>query len=203
LNLNCVIVEDQLMFLQMLNTMLQGMPRLRVVGTARTEAEGLAACEKHQPDLLVLDLTLPDGNGINVAHQLARLKPSAKTIVLSGEASTFICPASLDQHIHAVLDKTQAFDDLAEELKELLPKRTSRARTVADRDPRQKLSARELEIFLLIGSGLLSKEIASQLDLSTHTIQAHRKNIADKLGTTGPELGQLAVKHYHETLGQA
>ena len=191
------------MFLQMLNTMLQGMPRLRVVGTARTEAEGLAACEKHQPDLLVLDLTLPDGNGINVAHQLARLKPSAKTIVLSGEASTFICPASLDQHIHAVLDKTQAFDDLAEELKELLPKRTSRARTVADRDPRQKLSARELEIFLLIGSGLLSKEIASQLDLSTHTIQAHRKNIADKLGTTGPELGQLAVKHYHETLGQA
>jgi DNA-binding NarL/FixJ family response regulator len=88
-------------------------------------------------------------------------------------------------------------------LKELLPKRTSRARTVADRDPRQKLSARELEIFLLIGSGLLSKEIASQLDLSTHTIQAHRKNIADKLGTTGPELGQLAVKHYHETLGQA
>ena len=203
MNLNCVIVEDQLMFLQMLNTMLQGMPRLRVVGTARTEAEGLAACEKHQPDLLVLDLTLPDGNGINVAHQLARLKPSAKTIVLSGEASTFICPASLDQHIHAVLDKTQAFDDLAEELKELLPKRTSRARTVADRDPRQKLSARELEIFLLIGSGLLSKEIASQLDLSTHTIQAHRKNIADKLGTTGPELGQLAVKHYHETLGQA
>jgi len=203
LNLDCVIVEDQLMFLQMLNTMLQGMPRLRVVGTARTEAEGLAACEKHQPDLLVLDLTLPDGNGINVAHQLARLKPSAKTIVLSGEASTFICPASLDQHIHAVLDKTQAFDDLAEELKELLPKRTSRARTVADRDPRQKLSARELEIFLLIGSGLLSKEIASQLDLSTHTIQAHRKNIADKLGTTGPELGQLAVKHYHETLGQA
>ena len=191
------------MFLQMLNTMLQGMPRLRVVGTARTEADGLAACEKHQPDLLVLDLTLPDGNGINVAHQLARLKPSAKTIVLSGEASTFICPASLDQHIHAVLDKTQAFDDLAEELKELLPKRTSRARTVADRDPRQKLSARELEIFLLIGSGLLSKEIASQLDLSTHTIQAHRKNIADKLSTAGPELGQLAVKHYHETLGQA
>ena len=102
-----------------------------------------------------------------------------------------------------MLDKTQAFDDLAQEFKELLPRRAGRASSVTDRNPRQKLSVREHEIFLLIGSGLLSKEIADKLGLSTHTIQAHRKNIAEKLGTTGPELGQLAVKHYHETLGQA
>jgi DNA-binding NarL/FixJ family response regulator len=203
MDLNCVIVEDQLMFLQMLSRMLQGIPRLRVVGTAQTEADGLAACEKHQPDLLVLDLALPDGHGINVAHRLARLKPSAKTIILSGEASTFVCPASLDRHIHAVLDKTQAFDDLAQEFKELLPRRTGRASSVSERNPRQKLSVREHEILLLIGSGLLSKEIADRLGLSTHTVQAHRKNIADKLGTTGPELVQLAVKHYLQKLGPA
>ncbi|MBJ7392118.1 MAG: response regulator transcription factor, partial [Chthoniobacterales bacterium] len=153
--------------------------------------------------LLVLDLALPDGHGINVAHRLARLKPSAKTIILSGEASTFLCPASLDRHIHAVLDKTQAFDDLAQEFKELLPRRTGRASSVSERNPRQKLSVREHEILLLIGSGLLSKEIADRLGLSTHTVQAHRKNIADKLGTLGPELVQLAVKNYLQSLGHA
>lgn len=189
------------MFLQMLQNMLKAMPNLQVEASARTRAEAIAACEKYHPDLLVLDLDLPDGEGIAVARRLARLKPSAKTIVLSGEASTFICPAELQANVHAVLDKTQAFDDLAVQIRLLL----SRARG-SDSPPqrvgiRENLSMREYEIFVLIGRGLLSKEIGEVLGISTHTVQTHRKNIAEKLGTSGAELVQRALRHYHETLG--
>lgn len=68
MSLTCVIVEDQTMFLQMLHNMLQAMPQMKVAATARSKAEAIAACEKHLPDLLVLDLALPDGDGISVAQ---------------------------------------------------------------------------------------------------------------------------------------
>ncbi|MEY3480902.1 MAG: hypothetical protein RIQ71_1677 [Verrucomicrobiota bacterium] len=198
---SCVIVEDQTMFLQLLHNMLQAMPQLSVAATARTKAEAIAACEEHQPDLLVLDLTLPDGEGIAAARKLAKLKASARIIILSGEASTFVCPADLQLRVHAVLDKTQAFDALAEEIKALVPGARSNAGPVRGGDPREQLSAREYEIFRLMGRGMLSKEIAHTLGISTLTVQTHRKKIAEKLGTNGPELSQRALRHYHETLG--
>lgn len=201
MSLTCVIVEDQTMFLQMLHNMLQAMPNLKVVATARTKAEGIAACEKHRPDLLVLDLALPDGEGVAVARQLAKLNPSAKTLILSGEASTFVCPVDLQPQVHAVLDKTQAFDALAEEIKTLVPRTRDTAAAARGGDIRAELSAREHDVFVLIGRGLLSKEIADTLGISTHTVQSHRKNIAEKLGTSGAELMQRALRHYHATLG--
>jgi DNA-binding NarL/FixJ family response regulator len=201
MSLTCVIVEDQTMFLQMLHNMLQAMPNLKVVATARTKAEGIAACEKHRPDLLVLDLALPDGEGVAVARQLAKLNPSAKTLILSGEASTFVCPVDLQPQVHAVLDKTQAFDALAEEIKTLVPRTRTNARPARRGDIREMLTPREYEIFRLMGRGLQSKEIGEALGITPLTVQSHRKNIALKLGTTGNGLTQQALRHYHATLG--
>jgi DNA-binding NarL/FixJ family response regulator len=201
MSLKCVIVEDQTMFRQMLHNMLQGTPDLRVVAAAASVAEGIKACEHNTPDLLVLDLALPDGSGVNVARRLAKIKPAARIIILSGEASTFVCPAELRTSVHAVLDKTQAFDDLADELKALLPKARGGSSSARSKDVRDRLSEREYEIFLLVGRGLMSKEIGEKLFISPQTVQAHRRKMADKLGTTGSEFAQLAIKHYQSTLG--
>lgn len=189
------------MFLQMLHNMLEGIPHLTVAATARTHAEAIAACELHRPDLLVLDLTLPDGEGIAVARKLAKLKSSAKTLILSGEASTFVCPADLQPYVHSVLDKTQAFDALVEEIKTLLPGSRNGA-PLRGGGVRENLTLREYEIFQLMGRGLQSKEIAEVLGISPLTVQTHRKKIAEKLGTAGPELIQHALRHYHATLGE-
>ena len=201
MSLTCVIVEDQTMFLQMLHNMLQATPQLKVAATARSKAEGIAACEEHKPDLLVLDLALPDGDGISVARRLAKLKPSSKTVILSGEANTFICPADLQSHVHAVLDKMQAFDSLAEEIKSLLPGTRPNAGTARRGEIREMLTPREYEVFRLIGRGMLSKEIGDAIGITPLTVQSHRKNIAQKLGTTGNGLTQEALRHYHATLG--
>lgn len=198
---SCVIVEDQTMFRQMLHNLLQGLPDLTVAASAKNVAEGLAACETHRPDILLLDLALPDGDGRDVALHLCTLNPAARVVILSGEASTFVCPAELREKVCAVLDKTQAFDELAAELKALVPRARGGSTSTPRSSIRKLLSRREYEIFLLIGRGLMSKEIAEKLGISPQTIAVHRRKIADKLDTIGPELVQLALKHYHSTLG--
>lgn len=201
MGLSCVIVEDQTMFLQMLHSMMQGVPDFRVVATAQSEDQGVVAVETHRPDVLILDLHLPDGNGLEVARRLAAVRPDGRILVLSGEASTFVCPAGLKEQIHAVIDKTQAFDELEVAIKTLLPKARGGSTSVRGSEIRDRLGAREYEIFILIGRGLMSKEIAEKLGISPQTVHTHRKKIAEKLDTTGSEIVQLALRHYHGTFG--
>lgn len=66
------------MMRQMLHNMLQATPDLTVIATASSQKEGLAACARHKPDLLVLDLALPDGSGVDVARHLVKLKTNIK-----------------------------------------------------------------------------------------------------------------------------
>lgn len=199
--LKCILVEDQTMFRQMLHNMLLGIPGVIVLETAETRAAAIKACDHHQPEMLVLDLALPDGHGLDVARHLVKHNRTAKIVILSGEASTFVCPADLQANVHAVLDKTQAFEDLAEEIAALLGEARTGYPLARQGEIRERLSPREYEIFLLIGRGWLSKEIGEKLSISPQTVQTHRRKIATKLGTSGSELIQLAIKHYQSTMG--
>ena len=175
--LRCLIVEDQLMFLQLLRSMLEALPGLDVYATATSQAEALALCSgETPPDLLVLDLALPDGDGLAVAEALQQRQPAAQVVVLSGQASSFICPAHLQPLIRGVVDKTAAFSQLQRVLQRCLPHAP---------DP---LTPRQQQIYRLIGQGLSNKEIARSADLSIATVETHRKAIAQKLGVSGAEL---------------
>lgn len=188
------------MFLQLLVLTVRGLPHLEVVATAQTVAGGVDACARHRPDLLLLELALIDGPGLTVARELTRVNPDGKLIILSAQTSAFNCPASLESCLHAVVDKTQGFDAVALELERLIAWQRRRGSNSGSNQC-TALSQRERQIFLLMGRGLLSKEIAEKLSVSLHTVQSHRKMIARKLGTVGPELVQRAMRHYHAELG--
>lgn len=192
--LTCAVVEDQGLFLEMLGGMLNMRGGLRVVASAHNVAEGKSACTKHRPDLLVLDLHLPDGTGLDVARHLLRIKPDARVMVVSGHSSDFVCPAWLDKNLQAIISKNDTFAALRVELDEILAVENTVARPREKKPFTEKpLTPREAEIFALMGEGLTSKEIGGRLNLSEHTVQAHRKRIALKLGTTGTELVQRAI----------
>jgi DNA-binding NarL/FixJ family response regulator len=203
--LRCVIVEDHRMFAELVATMLRMSKNLpiQIVATVGTVAEGIAACEKYEPELLILDLALPDGRGLCLAQSLATINPNAKVIVLSGQASSFVCPAVLNGRIEAVVDKTKAFDALQTALHKFVSARrpSDQKAAMAATRPRVagRLTLREQEILFLVGQGLRSKEIAERLRISAHTVQAHRRTIAEKLGTTGAELSRQAF-HFHQQL---
>ena len=189
------------MFLQLLVAMLRGHEGLDVVGTALTVAEGRAVCVQQRPDVLILDLALPDGRGLEVAEALREVAPDARVIVLSGEASSFVCPAPLQPMLHAVVDKTRAYGTLSQEIGEIYRQRRAELFAGDDGQPQQAdpppqqrpLTQREEEIFSLIGRGQSNRDIAALLHLSQRTVETHRKNIVAKLGVSGPELVRLAA----------
>lgn len=190
----CVLVEDQGLFLELLGGMLNMYGGLRVVATARYVAEGKSACAKHRPDLLLLDLDLPDGSGLEVAQFLLETNPNARVLIVSGHANDFVCPSWLDKSLQAIISKNDTFASLREELDEILgaedqAKRPLKRKKVSNRP----LTARESEIFALVGDGLTNKEIGARLNISGHTVHTHRKRIAAKLGTNGAEILQRAI----------
>ena len=181
------------MFLELLEGMLSIRGGLQVVGRARTVADGVAACSSQAFDLLLLDLALPDGNGLQVASAFLKRNRRGRVIIVTGHASSFVCPMWLDAHLQAVISKNDTFQSLRAELDELLS--TARPRTGKMTVPsvNKSLTNREAEVFALMGEGLSSQEIADRLGISLHTVLTHRKRLALKLGTRGSELTRRAM----------
>lgn len=201
--LRCVVVEDQVMFLQLLVAMLRTQPNLEVVATAQGVEQAIALCASQSPDLLILDLALPDGDGIAVMEALIEQPDPPSVIVLSGQASSFVCPRQLTPLLHAVVDKTRAYSDLTTEIQRLLhpPVEAPEQADAATPTGRRPLTVREQEVFNLIGQGLTNRTIASMLGLSLRTVETHRKNITVKMGAKGGELVRMAALDLQMDLG--
>ncbi len=199
--LRCVVVEDQVMFLQLLVAMLRSLPGLEVVATAQGAAEAIEVCRALSPELLILDLALPDGDGVEVMAALSEQDPEMipRVIVLSGQSSSFVCPRQLRPLVRAVVDKTRAYDDLRSEVQRLIDPRFEET---ADGEPRGRLTVREREVFGLIGKGCTNRAIAAQLGLSLRTVETHRKNITVKVGAKGGELVRLAALELQMSLNR-
>jgi len=178
------------MIQQLLMAMLNQHPALQVVGSASSVSEGIAACSQLRPDLLILDIALPDGDGLDVARALAELAPAARVIVLSSFASTVERPPELRSQTVAILDKSRAYQDLIREVEALLPDGSPR-RNVSALDL-SSLTPREREILELVGRGCSSRRIAERLIISQHTVETHRRNICSKLGISGAALVRQA-----------
>ena len=199
--LRCVVVEDQVMFLQLLVAMLRTQPNLEVVATAQGVEEALAVCAEHDPDLLILDLALPDGDGLSVVQALSHSEQPPAVIVLSGQASSFICPRELTPLVQAVVDKTRAYADLSTEIQRLLQP-VARPVPAGDNRAARKspLTIREQQVFSLIGKGHTNRAIADLLGLSVRTVETHRKRITVKIGAKGADLVRLAALELQMTL---
>ena len=194
MSLRCVIVEDQTMFLQLLAGMVRTSPELELAGTFSSVEKARDYLAQHAADLLILDLALPDGQGLTVLKAAAEKNPKVQCVVLSGHASEFVCPANLRSHVRAVVDKTQAYGTLQKEIADIVDPGASRP---AAGKPQEILTEREYEIFCMVGQGRMSKEISEKLGIAMRTVETHRKNICRKLKVSGPELVRQASLHLH------
>ena len=118
--LSCVLVEDEPLLRDLLTEVLQTHPATRMLGSVGTVAEAIALCGQQAPDLLVLDLNLPDGNGLDVALAVTAQRADTQVIVLSAEAGCFVCPQELRPLLRGVIDKIHAYEALPEEIDEIL-----------------------------------------------------------------------------------
>jgi len=192
-----VIVEDHEMVLQLLQGVLETIPSVRIAGTARNVAEGLRACSDFKPRALILDLALPDGDGIDIARAAIKANPRVKIIILSGHAATLVCPREIQPSIHAIVEKKRAYSILEARVQELILE-SQEAPTKGVENREESLSRKEVKVFGLIGSGKSNKQIADALRIAENTVKTHRRNIAAKLGVHGAELIERGVIFKHK-----
>ena len=190
------------MFLQLLVGMLRTVPGIHLASVAQGVREAIQACRSLPVELLILDIMLPDGDGLAVLRDVAARRPDVECIVLSSAAAEFSCPQSLLKHIRAIVDKTQTYERLSAAIQGVVRDRGVSSPRDGGKlaDPREVLRPREFEVFELIGQGLKTNEIGGRLGISQNTVETHRKNIAAKLKASGAELVRLAAIYNQTSL---
>ena len=182
---------------------------LEVCGQAGTAAEGLIAVGRLQPDLVVIDLTLPDKNGLELLKDIQAAHPRTCCLVLSMHDETMYAERALRAGARGYLMKEVAASQFIGAARKVLSgaiyvsdamatrmlEQAATGRTPNGRSAIETLSDRELEVLERIGQGTATKVIAEQMCISPRTVEAHRAHIKEKLNLTdGAELVRYAVQ---------
>jgi len=179
--MHCLVIDDQTIFLDLLASLVESFPEIAKVSKAESLQTALAISGQQKLDLAIVDLVLPDGEGVALATSLVQQHPQIELIILSGCAQEFICPRNLIKSIRGVIDKADAFEALRDCLTNII------------QPVHQTLTPRQKEIYKLIGKGKSNKEIAQHLGTSITTVETHRKAIAKHMQLSGAELIRAAA----------
>lgn len=179
--MHCLVIDDQTIFLDLLASLVESFPEIAKVSKAESLQTALAISGQQKLDLAIVDLVLPDGEGVALATSLVQQHPQIELIILSGCAQEFICPRNLIKSIRGVIDKADAFEALRDCLTNII------------QPVHQTLTPRQKEIYKLIGKGKSNKEIAQHLGTSIATVETHRKAIAKHMQLSGAELIRAAA----------
>ena len=201
-----VIVEDHLMIRDVIRKVCSNDFGYKVVGETGSGLEAVQLIVKLRPDAVILDLSLPDMDGFNVADRVFRVMPSLRILMLSSHCDDYTLFRVEKSGVHGFIDKnSNTVEILRDALKAIEDGRIyfsqafQAARLARRTDPRsfvKVLSDWERAILSLIGQGMSDEEIGERLSLSPRTVQTHRSNILRKLDLKGtPKLIAFAVEH--------
>jgi two-component system NarL family response regulator len=195
-----VVAEDQRLIRELLVGVLARESGVDVVGEAATGKEALALAQSTRPDILILDVELPDGDGIEVARALRNAGPRPAIIALSMHEEPYIVQQMLQAGSDAYVVKSAAVAELVQAVRSVEQGRMFLSPAIARHAVAKhalavRLSSRENQVLALIASGYHSPAIAAKLAISVGTVEAHRRNIMAKLGLhTIAELTKYAVR---------
>ncbi|NLK46026.1 MAG: response regulator transcription factor [Treponema sp.] len=206
-----LIVEDHPIFSKGLALLINAQEGFTVVGEARNGSEALSMLVEKKPDLAVVDLNLGDEDGLEIIAAMKSRAANLKILVLSMYDERYYAERSLKAGASGYVMKEEASSLVVDALKTVLQGKiwlsVEEQNYLNERLEGQDLSSsdcfasinqlsnRQLQVFLLIGKGFGTIEIAAKLDLSTKTIDAHKEHIKQKLHcANSQELRQLAVQ---------
>jgi len=175
------------------------------VSGSRDAESGLALCARLKPDVVILDLALPDGDGLDQLDDLLAASPHCKIIGISGYTDEFTLHRAMHSKLHGFVDKNeQTVDALADAIHAVLKGRRYLSPAILDahvllrNDPAsfdKILSEREQSLLGLFGRGLTNEEVAAKVGLSELTVRNHRCRLMAKLDIrTSPELIRYALE---------
>lgn len=204
-----VLVDDHQILREGLRHLLLAEPGLQIAGEAGDGRTALELVESLQPDLVVMDLGLPDGGGLGFARQIRTRWPAIKVIILSSLLEKRYLDEALSSGISGYVLKSHAAGELIRAIRAALRNETylcseacaalvggyKEFLSAVDRMNLSSLSDREAEVLKLIADGHNTKQIAEELGLSVKTVEAHRLRLMSKLNLHSvAELTKYAIR---------
>jgi len=190
-----LLVDDSELVRAGLRALLAGEPAIAVAGEADDVASAIAMCKRLQPDVVLLDIRLPDGTGFQACKEILRRLPATHVLILTSVIDDCMVDEALKAGAHGYLLKEvngrsliQAIIDVADGKSVLDPAITARVMQLAKSGPAHdvlaSLSAQEQRVLALIAEGKTNKEVGSAMNLSEKTVKNYLSNIFDKLQLT-------------------
>jgi two-component system response regulator NreC len=191
-----LLVDDHAMFRAGIKALLESEERLTVVGEASSGDEGVDQVRALKPDVVVMDLSMPESNGLEATRRIAALGLDTRVLVLTVHAEEEYLVPVVEAGASGYLTKTSADRDLIEAIKVVargevyLPPKATRlllqqyraAESNQDLSDLHELSSREQEVLALTAEGFSSREIGKKLFISPKTVDTYRARIMEKLG---------------------
>jgi DNA-binding NarL/FixJ family response regulator len=190
-----VVVDDHVLIRDLMIRALMEKKRHVVVAAVGTAAEAVRVCRRLKPDVLILDINLPDRNGIDALPDVKRAAPSTRILLCTGFPTDDRLSDLAATGAHGFVEKTNSWDEFLHAIERVsdgeyyfcshnsgitLKQRPTERNTPSD--AALHLTPREKEVIGLIAQGLMSKEIAIKLSISIATVETHRTNLMTKLG---------------------
>jgi DNA-binding NarL/FixJ family response regulator len=213
-NLWILIADDHDLMRRGVRTLLEAHPGWEICAEAPTGREAVSKAEELKPDIVILDISMPDLNGLEAARRIRSASPNTEILILSVHYSDQLIRELLEAGVRGYIIKSDSDRDLiiaVETLANHKPFFTPRAtevilgnlnmggpptRAQVPATLRERLTSREREIVQLLAEGKSSKEVASSLCISVKTAETHRANIMRKLQLhTVTELVRYAVRN--------
>jgi DNA-binding NarL/FixJ family response regulator len=183
-----LLVDDHALLRTGVANIINQEPDLHVVAEAENGVDALAAYDRHQPDVTLLDLRMPVMEGVEVVRRLRERDPRARVIVLTTYDTDDEISQALKAGAKAYVLKDIAADDLVGCIRDVLAGKTyiapAAAAKLAEGVTRVQLTPREMATLRLLADGKANKEIANALDISERTVKSHLAHLFEKLGVT-------------------
>ena len=204
-----LLIDDHPIMRHGLAQLLRMEEGLEICGEAGSAREGLEVIPKVSPDLVILDLTLPDRHGLELLKEIQALHPGMRCLVLSMHDEALYAERALRAGARGYIMKEVAADHLVNAVRKILSggifvseaisarmiEQLSSTRSRTSPAGIETLTDRELEVLGMIGVGTTTKHIAEKLSISVRTVEAHRSHIKEKLAITdGAALVRYAVQ---------
>jgi DNA-binding NarL/FixJ family response regulator len=204
-----LIADDHTVVREGIRHVLEREPGFHVVAEAATGAEALEQAAAHQPDVIVLDISMPGESGLQVTERLRAAVPTARVLILSMHDNAEYVVEGVRSGAHGYLLKDTAATELRNAVRAVwrgesyfsppIASRLSAALRgelgAAPRGALDQLTAREREVLLGVARGRTNKEIAAALGISHRTVETHRESLMRKLGIrTVAGLTRLALE---------
>ncbi len=182
---------------------------MELVGEAENGRQAIRFAQELRPELVIMDISMPDLNGIEAARQLLKIHPDQKIIALSMHSDKHYVMGMFRSGVSGYILKSNAFEELAQAIRQVMAGHSYISAQItdilitaalnndsdADHDDMDDLTSREIEILQFIAEGRNTDYMADTLNISKRTVEIHRKNLRKKLKlNTIAELTRYAIK---------